>query len=775
MNLRKTEDVIRDIKSLIYSKGYIYSFCMIIYEDFHIILEEIHKVDFRSRLNKNEVSLLIGFLIQKEIDFTIPESHLDVIESKKKTYELMHELHTSLMFPFFAKMQNVSEKDRVNLDFRTEMKSFYGDDNMFVEPIFYANAGVYDFQYTDFLERKYKYDKQWLITNRNFDIDETKSILKEIKAILYEKSQNVNFFSLKEKLPEINEKFKKENPTENWEEHLKDILPAYEFYQYVNLFSETPKNGLDLNTLNDDAWKLFYKNLINLFVIRKKDFDKSIAIDSFLANFSFRTDENGINSHFKQIGDFNLFSAQPILQIDNERFFIPITFSLFEACYESPYYWMLLDKSYKNELARNRGTSGEEISFEFLSNVFGKENTYKSVRIVTKKGSNDTDIDVLCILGSKALVVQVKSKKLTEFSKKGDYSQLQKDFKGAVQDAYEQGIVSRSKILAGKSKFYNEYGLLIELSEGINEVYVMGITSENYPSLTHQAHTLLDKKPKEPYPLFLTVFDLELVTHYLSNPYDLLYYIRQRVALMDYFKAESEMIYLGYHLENKLWKVPNNDFVVLDADIGGIIDRNYYPFRLGVEISDEGDSIKNRWKNDNFDLLCSQLAKSNEPKVTDVIFALLDWDGVSRDKLTKYLHQIKGQTLQDNKWHNFSMLSNNSKGANSGVTYVSWENDNSDELLDRLLLLSKARKYKSKGDIWIGFGSLKNSPRIIDTFVFNDNKWQFDKEREETTNALFKEKGQGTVYNLDKKIGRNDKCYCGSGLKYKKCCGKANQ
>lgn len=483
MDLRKTEDVISEIKSLIYSKGYIYTLCMIIYEDFHIILEEIHKVDFRSRLNKNEVSLLIGFLIQKQIDFSLPDSPLDVIKSKERTYELMDELHMSLMTPFFEKIQNVPQKKLENIDFRAEMKSFYGDDNMFIEPIFYANDGVYDFQYTDFLERKYHLDSQWLIENRSFDFNKTKVILQKIKDILQEKSKKVNFFSLKEKLPEIIEKIKKDNPSENTEEHLKEVLPAYEFYQYVNLFFESSKHdsAIDLNSLPEDAWKTFYENLIELFVIRREDFDNEVNIDSFLNNFSFKINEKQTNAHFKQIGDFNLFNAQPILQIDSERFFVPITFSLYEACYGSPYYWMLQDEIYKDNLAKNRGKSGEEISFDFLSNVFGKERTYKSVKIITKKGNDDTDIDVLCILGSKALCVQVKSKKLTEFSKKGSFAHLQKDFKRAVQDAYEQGIVSRSKILAMESKFYDENGSVIELSESIDEVYIMGVTSENYP------------------------------------------------------------------------------------------------------------------------------------------------------------------------------------------------------------------------------------------------------------------------------------------------------
>ena len=46
----------------------------------------------------------------------------------------------------------------------------------------------------------------------------------------------------------------------------------------------------------------------------------------------------------------------------------------------------------------------------------------------------------------------------------------------------------------------------------------------------------------------------------------------------------------------------------------------------------------------------------------------------------------------------------------------------------------------------------------------------FDKE---TQKALYLEqKKSGTVVNTEKKVGRNDPCPCGSGKKYKKCCGR---
>ena len=95
------------------------------------------------------------------------------------------------------------------------------------------------------------------------------------------------------------------------------------------------------------------------------------------------------------------------------------------------------------------------------------------------------------------------------------------------------------------------------MSEDIEEAYLLVITTENYPTLTHQSFTLLDKKLTDPHPLILTVFDLELIRQYLPNPYDFLYYVRQRIDLMEYFRADEEMYFLGYHLINKLWKIRN--------------------------------------------------------------------------------------------------------------------------------------------------------------------------------------------------------------------------
>jgi len=710
-------------------------------------------------------------LIQSQINFAPPDSWQDLMQMKQKTYELMEELHQAFTIPFVEKMQKNLEKKHEKKDLMKEQKEFFGKGDMLTEPIFYSGTGAYDFQYLDFLERKYKYDKKWLSEKKNFDIEKTKNIAIQIKNTLQEKSKKVRLYGIKERLPQIIEDIKKKNPNEDWEKCVKEILPMMELHQYVELFFKYPtdKKNLSIDEIREDEWKSFYKGLIELFVIRKTDFDSDVNIESFLNNFSISI-KKGINSQFRTIGNYNLINSHPIIKLDEEKYFVPIPFLLFEAIYESPFYWMIKNKEYEDQAGKNRGRVGEEIVYKFLLKVFGENKTFKSVKITTKKGKDDTDIDVLCVLGSKALCVQVKSKKLTTLSRTGNDEQLQKDFQGAVQDAYEQGLVSRHKILKKNAKFIDENGDEIKLSEEIDEVYIMGITTENYPSLAHQVHVMLNKKDNDPFPIVLTIFDLDLLTFYLNDPYDFLYYIRQRTLLMDYFKADEEMTFLGYHLEQKLWKIPKVDGCLIATSFAQLVDRNYYPLKAGLVVSDDGDTIKNRWKNEDFDRLCNQLKNIGQAKITDIVFHLLDWSGNARKNLVDLIIKIKQKTLNDRKTHNFSMPPDDSFSPRVGVTYTSSNSDNVGELRNSLLTLCQVRKYKCKGDVWIGFGSLKNSNNMIDVVVFSDQKWEQDEELEKMSKTILK--GQGRYIRIGKKIGRNEKCPCGSGLKYKKCCGK---
>lgn len=56
-------------------------------------------------------------------------------------------------------------------------------------------------------------------------------------------------------------------------------------------------------------------------------------------------------------------------------------------------------------------------------------------------------------------------------------------------------------------------------------------------------------------------------------------------------------------------------------------------------------------------------------------------------------------------------------------------------------------------------------------WLYNLEEWN-DIYDEDTRKKLYKEQKESTTIHKDKKIYPNDPCPCGSGKKYKKCCGK---
>ncbi|MEZ4812006.1 MAG: nuclease-related domain-containing protein [Caldisericia bacterium] len=403
--VRPIEEIYEDIKKLVRSKGFIYVLCWMRLNDMTYQPGEIHKLDTYNLLNNREISLLLGFLVQNEIDFSVPDTQIEMDFLYKKSKLQMEELHKAVSVPiFFEKIKEIFESQNKKGRSYKPTEKLFNDAKMLVEPMFYVGDGVYDIQYLNLLPKRYKYDKRWLQKNKNFNIENAKNIILKIKSIFLEKKPNPEKLMNKEDLASI------------------------------------------------------YKEMLDLFIIKKEDLSDEKDADSFFDNFSVTHGDN-VNTEFSGIGGLNIINGKPIIKLDGERYFILNLYLLFLAIYEAPHYWMFdEDESYRETLGKNRGDVFEEITFEYLLKVFGEKRTFRSVNIPLKKGENKTEIDVLCVLGDKALCVQVKSKKLTLDSRAGDDRKLKKDFKTAIQDAYNQGVKSRNGILDSNSKFVDKNG-----------------------------------------------------------------------------------------------------------------------------------------------------------------------------------------------------------------------------------------------------------------------------------------------------------------------------
>lgn len=386
------------------------------------------------------------------------------------------------------------------------------------EMMFYSGTGAYDKQYLDLVTDKYKYNTDWLEKNKDFELKSLPAFYDNIKNTLQEK---------------LNSRKSKNNLTDR-----------EKLFQIFCLSKEEIING------NKN-----FKYILN-----------HLQIDISLQN----------NQSFNDIGDFNIYCEKPILKVNEDDYFIPNAFLLSESIYESPYYWMLADKDYINSALFNRGKVAEEITQKILAPLFGNQNVYKNIIINKTKNEQVTDIDVLAVYYNKGIIFQVKAKKLTALSKKGNSDSIKNDFKKAVKDAYNQAIVSRTCLTNYENfKFPKQDENFVKAISNIDEFSIVTIVLDDYPAITHQVHILLGNETDE-FPVAINVFDLALLVKYLKTPKNFVDYISRRVKFSKYFRADNEMGYLGFHLKKGLQKNENGDMVYLDESWAQSIDKKFH-------------------------------------------------------------------------------------------------------------------------------------------------------------------------------------------------------
>ena len=97
-----------------------------------------------------------------------------------------------------------------------------------------------------------------------------------------------------------------------------------------------------------------------------------------------------------------------------------------------------------------------------------------------------------------------------------------------------------------------------------------------------------------------------------------------------------------------------------------------------------------------------------------------------------------------------------------------------DGINDSLKTPNPIETMEEDTEVSLGFDKEKLYKNMVDAradWLYELPQWEkiFD---ENTRKRLYKEQKNSGTIRKEKKIGRNDPCPCGSGKKYKKCCGR---
>jgi hypothetical protein len=209
------------------------------------------------------------------------------------------------------------------------------------EPIFYGAESAYNFQYWDFVLERYARDDPWLRAHKGFGIAEAHAVARALADLT------------NHKVIATVSKVRRFDPSV-W-----TVLPGFSF------------------TLDEIADKAGIA---------------SAAAEAVLA--AFTAPEPPTNAGFKSLGDFNAANACSILRLPDRGFVSLQGYGVFEALYDSPFYWMAADKAYKDTAFTNRGAFTEDLVTRRLSAVFGATNVHRNVNVM-RKDVRVTEADVL--------------------------------------------------------------------------------------------------------------------------------------------------------------------------------------------------------------------------------------------------------------------------------------------------------------------------------------------------------------------------------------------
>lgn len=655
------------------------------------------------------MATLIGLMLKQPISYVLPTP--EVIQGLiDRTEALLRELHEAILRP-------AREQFNAAITSPSTVRLIQGP--VLRESMFYGPDSAYDFQYRDLAVRKYGRDDEWLKANRGISLQAVGAILRGIQKVH------------RDKITATLNEMRRAHP-DTW-----SVLPAH----FLTAVEVADASGVPLP-----------------------------AVEAFLQ--AFAVDPEKRNEQFQSLHDFNVATACPLLRAGADQFVLLDGYSLTEAVYESPFYWMTADPAYRDTAMRNRGTFTEEFCRERLERVFGRENVQSDVRVLEGKGSTVSDIDVLVTFGNRAIVLQAKSKRLTLEARKGNDGRIRDDFKKSVQDSYDQALRCARAMQAPGIKLQDSESRAVRLPPDLKEVFILCVVSDHYPALSVQAReflSYLNEGAIKP-PFVLDVFALDAITEMLNSPLRFLSYVGRRVTFGDRLFVTHEMMALAYHLKKNLWVDDEVSGIWLDDSLSVDLDVAMAVRRNGEPGARTPDGVLTRFESTTVGHIIRQIEAVPHPGPLELGFLLLMLGEDAVLSLNKALDHLMQQSAEHHRGHDITITLDK---LSSGLT-IHCNDDPAPAAQRRLAEHCTLRKYAQRAKTWSGI-CLRPSGAAIRFGVALDFPWSPNPSMEVAVQHLKKSPtpmAEAMQMIERKRIGANERCPCSSGLKYKKCHGK---
>ena len=662
---------LKSIENLVRTPGYLYALAELITQDMFLNKEEVATINDGDRISCREASLLLNNLLEQSAHLTLvkptPERLANLVDQSRQLLdELLYSYNLLVGRDLFDyQLDRDVAVAMTSQASGVRSKPTAGVKTSKLATTFYTVPGIYAFQYLEMALKVYQFDKERL-KEKGFDLDQASLILEALQLA----AENLQVDYAQTKLQSADE-----------------ICPALSQFIFSTELILKFANQLDRQT--------------NI---------KEAEIASFLDFFA-------TPSSSASAAD-SLIPIESAFKVSDNEYFIPLLFHLASSIYKGPNHWLTNDESYADTAKVNRRRAVAEIIYQFTEKIFG-DATLKSLKIM--KGDQIwAVIDTVAVIGNVAIIIQQGDQPSGDQSKHKDAFYRDVNFSEDIQTAYNQGLRGQQAILSQPGyKFFNDAGQAIDLSVNIEEVYIMCVTVNVYSAATIDIVEYLNKPASEPWPIPLSLFDLDILTQYLADPHDFAFYVKQRAELTGIVVAAGELNYLAYYLIHGVLGWLNDELFVIDFSVAQAIDDDYL-YHRGLGDKPKGDhSILEAGINPNRQKLLNELKTSiAEPNLTEIMFFIKALPDNIIDDFMKQIDELKEKSNQTGLPDNYSVLINKEAGAWAGISYIVAEDM---RILKQVLgYFVKVNMRKYKVSKWLAIGSLIGQSNLIGSFKFLD-------------------------------------------------------
>jgi SEC-C motif len=426
----------------------------------------------------------------------------------------------------------------------------------------------------------------------------------------------------------------------------------------------------------------------------------------------------------------------------------------------------------KNESGRSRWLEREAATLlkRLLPDAKICQNVFYHQRLETGD-TKRREIDALVEYDHNVLIVSAKSGDLSLPARRGAPRSMPEDISRLVVEGFEQGLSAKRHIETEECAiFTDENGvpqITFDAKHRPRAIYVVNVTLAALGPISIQLNGLknagLISGNELPWSVFVN--DLRVIADILDGPSEFLFYLQRRLRFNQFeqLRGAEELDLFMYFLDQGLFFDEKKLKGVSVLTIGPNTD-NLDRYLDQLEHTATAPAKPALATSKDFRALIRAIESTRCDGFSAITLYLLNLDGIYHDQIGENIAALRQKATQDGTCHH-AMIA---VGQDVGMTIElrPLDMDGAKNLLNYSVL----KKYQLKVSTWL-FASLAVDliPNRFDKAAIFTGEWQFDPTLDAVLKRFRTHKLQKATAD-GRKIGRNEQCPCGSGLKYKACC-----